>query len=133
VAVDTADVVGAAFGLKAIPVSFLVDEVGIVRLQGGGPSKEFRAQVEEVLREPVSAVRGTHASPPPRCPSTTFAPAPGERRMTPTRASHWRKRWSARVITLRPSPSAKPPAVPARRRGDSLHPRPGAAAPGQNQ
>jgi len=58
VAVDTADVFGAAFGLKAIPVSFLVDEVGIVRLQGGGPSKEFRAQVEEILREPVSAVRG---------------------------------------------------------------------------
>ena len=58
VAVDTADVFGAAFGLKAIPVSFLVDEVGIVRLQGGGPSKEFRAQLEEVLREPVSAVRG---------------------------------------------------------------------------
>ncbi len=31
-AVDTADVFGAAFGLKAIPVSFLVDEVGIIRL-----------------------------------------------------------------------------------------------------
>jgi thioredoxin-like negative regulator of GroEL len=58
VAMDSADVFGAAFGLKAIPVSFLVDEVGIVRLQGGGPSKEFRAQVEEILREPVSAVRG---------------------------------------------------------------------------
>ena len=57
VAVDTADVFGAAFGLKAIPVSFLVDEVGIIRLQGGGPSKEFRAQVEEILREHVSAVR----------------------------------------------------------------------------
>jgi tetratricopeptide (TPR) repeat protein len=58
VTVDSADVFGAAFGLKAIPVSFLVDEVGIVRLQGGGPSKEFRAQVEEILREPISAVRG---------------------------------------------------------------------------
>ena len=58
VAVDSADVFGAAFGLKAIPVSFLVDEVGIIRLQGGGPSKELRAQIEEVLREPVSAVRG---------------------------------------------------------------------------
>jgi thioredoxin-like negative regulator of GroEL len=57
VAVDSADVFGAAFGLKAIPVSFLVDEVGIIRLQGGGPSKEFRAQVEDILREPVSAVR----------------------------------------------------------------------------
>src|SRR5439155_6181224 len=51
------DVFGAAFSLKAIPVSFLVDEVGIIRLQGGGPSKEFRAQVEEILHEPVSAVR----------------------------------------------------------------------------
>src|SRR5436309_12059039 len=58
VAVDTADVFGEAFGLKAIPVSFLVDEAGIVRLQGSGPSKEFRAQMEEILREPVSAVRG---------------------------------------------------------------------------
>ena len=58
VAVDTADVFGAAFGLKAIPVSFLVDEVGIIRLQGGGPSKDFRAQVEEILREPISGVRG---------------------------------------------------------------------------
>ena len=63
VAVDTVDVFGAAFGLKAIPVSFLVDEVGIIRLQGGGPSKEFRAQVEEILREPVSGVRGqSHGS-----------------------------------------------------------------------
>ena len=58
VVVDTADVFGAAFSLKAIPFSFLVDEVGIIRLQGGGPSKEFRAQVEEILHEPVSAVRG---------------------------------------------------------------------------
>ncbi len=58
VAVDAADVLGTAFDLKAIPVSFLVDETGIIRLQGGGPSKEFRAQVEEILREPVSAVRG---------------------------------------------------------------------------
>jgi tetratricopeptide (TPR) repeat protein len=57
VAVDAADVFGEAFGLKAIPVSLLVDEAGIVRLQGGGPSKEFRAQVEEILREPVSSVR----------------------------------------------------------------------------
>lgn len=57
VAVDTADVFGAAFALKAIPVSFLVDEVGIIRLQGGGPSKEFREKVEEILREPLSQVR----------------------------------------------------------------------------
>jgi tetratricopeptide (TPR) repeat protein len=58
VAVDTTDAVGAAFGLKAIPVSFLVDEVGIIRLEGGGPTAEFLAQVEAVLAEPVSEVRG---------------------------------------------------------------------------
>ena len=58
VAVDAADIFGAAFGLKAIPVSFLVDEVGIIRLQGGGPAAEFLARVEEILREPVSSVRG---------------------------------------------------------------------------
>jgi len=58
VAVDSTDVLGTAFGLKAIPVSFLVDEVGIVRLKGGGPSKEFLSQVEALLAEPVSSVRG---------------------------------------------------------------------------
>ena len=59
VAVDTADVLGQAFGLKAIPVSIFVDEVGIVRLQGGGPSTELRAQIEELLREPRTNLRGT--------------------------------------------------------------------------
>ena len=58
VVVDAADIFGAAFGLKAIPVSFLVDEVGILRLQGGGPSADFLARIEEILREPVSVVRG---------------------------------------------------------------------------
>jgi tetratricopeptide (TPR) repeat protein len=58
VAVDTADVLGQAFGLKAIPVSLYVDEVGIVRVRGGGPSKELLAQVEELLGEPVTNVRG---------------------------------------------------------------------------
>jgi len=58
VAVDPADVFGQAFGLTAIPVTFLVDEVGIVRLQGGGPSKELLRQIEAVLKEPVVAVRG---------------------------------------------------------------------------
>ena len=57
VAVYRADVVGTAFGLKAIPVSFLVDEVGIVRLRGGGPSKEFLAQVEEILRQGAQRAR----------------------------------------------------------------------------
>ncbi len=59
VAVDTADVLGQAFGLKAIPVSIFVDEVGIVRWRGGGPSKDLLARVEELLREPVTKLRGT--------------------------------------------------------------------------
>jgi len=58
VAVDQADLFGQAFGLKAIPVSYLVDEVGIIRLKGGGPSSEFLAQVEAVLKEPLTKVRG---------------------------------------------------------------------------
>jgi tetratricopeptide (TPR) repeat protein len=59
VGVDTADVLGQAFGLKAIPVSIFVDEVGIVRLRGDGPSKELLAQIEELLRERVTTLRGT--------------------------------------------------------------------------
>jgi tetratricopeptide (TPR) repeat protein len=59
VAVDTSDVFGRAFGLKAIPVSVLVDEVGIIRLQGEGPKPEFLRQVEAVLREPLAEVRGS--------------------------------------------------------------------------
>lgn len=56
VAVDSSDVFGMAFGLKLIPVSYLVDEVGIIRLKGGGPSAEFLKQIETVLAEkPVSA------------------------------------------------------------------------------
>lgn len=58
VAVDTADVLGQAFGLKAIPVSIFVDEVGIVRLRGGGPSGELLPQIEELLRERVTILRG---------------------------------------------------------------------------
>jgi tetratricopeptide (TPR) repeat protein len=59
VAVDTADVLGQTFGLKAIPVSIFVDEVGIVRLRGGGPGRELLAQIEELLKEPVTNLRGT--------------------------------------------------------------------------
>jgi tetratricopeptide (TPR) repeat protein len=58
VAVDTADVFGQAFGLKAIPVSFLVDEVGIIRLEGNGPSVELLRQIEELLKEPLTRTRG---------------------------------------------------------------------------
>lgn len=58
VAVDTSDIFGQAFGLKAIPVTFLVDEVGIVRLHGGGPSPELLAQIEAILKEPQTSVRG---------------------------------------------------------------------------
>lgn len=65
VAVDTADVFGRAFGLKAIPVSFLVDEVGLVRLRGGGPTDELLRQIEMILEEPMAAVRGA----PPELPA----------------------------------------------------------------
>jgi len=54
VAVDETDVLGRAFGMKHTPVSLLVDELGILRAQGGGPRADFLAQVEAVLKEPVS-------------------------------------------------------------------------------
>ena len=57
VAVDTADVFGHAFGLKAIPETFFVDEVGIIRLHGGGPSAGLLQQIEGLLKEPVSSIR----------------------------------------------------------------------------
>ncbi len=58
VAVDQTDLFGQVFDLTAIPVSFLVDEIGIIRLRGGGPSDDFLAQVEAILAEPVSSSRG---------------------------------------------------------------------------
>lgn len=58
VAVDAADVLGRAFDLKAIPVAILVDEVGLVRLIGGGPSASVLNQIERILKEPVSNLRG---------------------------------------------------------------------------
>ena len=57
VAVDTADVFGQAFRLKAIPETFLVDEVGIIRVQGKGPDRALLNQIEAVLKEPVTTVR----------------------------------------------------------------------------
>jgi peroxiredoxin len=57
VAVDQTDVLGRAFGLKLTPVSILVDELGIIRVQGGGPRQDFLVQVEAVLSEPLSEVR----------------------------------------------------------------------------
>jgi len=86
VAVDAADVLGRAFGLKAIPVSIFVDEVGIVRLQGDGPSKELLAQIEELLRETVTNLRGT----PPQLPAAV-ATAELERRVVAD-AEDWRSR-----------------------------------------
>ena len=56
-AVDRADVFGMAFGLKVVPVTFLVDEVGILRLRGAGPDAELLKQIEVVLKEPLSTVR----------------------------------------------------------------------------
>ena len=58
VAVDASDIFGQAFGLKAIPVTFLVDEVGIVRLRGDGPSPALMEQIEAILKEPQTSVRG---------------------------------------------------------------------------
>jgi tetratricopeptide (TPR) repeat protein len=57
VTVDRADVFGNAFGLKAIPVSFLVDELGVIRLKGSGPSRAFLAQIEAVLQEPRASLK----------------------------------------------------------------------------
>ena len=57
VAVDTADVFGHAFGLKAIPETFFVDEVGIIRLHGGGPTADLLRQIESLLKEPLSSIR----------------------------------------------------------------------------
>ena len=58
VAVDASDIFGQAFGLKAIPVTFLVDEVGIVRLRGDGPSPALMEQIEAILKELQTSVRG---------------------------------------------------------------------------
>ena len=58
VAVDASDIFGQAFGLKAIPETFLVDEVGIIRLHGGGPADDLLAQIETILKEPQTSVRG---------------------------------------------------------------------------
>jgi tetratricopeptide (TPR) repeat protein len=70
VAVDASDIFGLAFGLKAIPVSFLVDEVGIVRLRGDGPSTGLLAQIEAILSEPQTSVRGQS----PQLPSAATRP-----------------------------------------------------------
>jgi tetratricopeptide (TPR) repeat protein len=59
VGIDTADVFGQAFNLKAIPVSYLVDEVGIIRLQGGGPNGDLLRKIETILKEPRIETRGT--------------------------------------------------------------------------
>ncbi len=56
VAVDSADVFGQAFDLKAIPVSYFVDEVGIIRLSGGGPSRKLLGDIRKLLDEPVQNI-----------------------------------------------------------------------------
>ena len=57
VTVDSADVLGQAFGLTIIPETFLVDEVGIIRLHGNGPEAALLRQIESVLKETPAAVR----------------------------------------------------------------------------
>lgn len=64
VAVDPADVFGRAFGLKAIPVTVFVDEVGIIRVQGGGPDAALLREIEAILDEPVTGVRAVQPQPP---------------------------------------------------------------------
>jgi len=64
VAVDAVDAFGRAFGLAAVPVSYLIDGVGIIRLRGGGPQPAFLEAVEHVLAEPLATV----ASPPRKVP-----------------------------------------------------------------
>ncbi len=63
VAVDTADVFGQAFGLIAVPDTFLVDEEGIIRVRGNGPDEKLLTQIESVLAMPRNAsARATPAS-----------------------------------------------------------------------
>jgi tetratricopeptide (TPR) repeat protein len=56
--VDTSDIFGHAYDLNAIPVTYLVDEAGIIRLRGGGPTRQLLEQIKTVLNEPLTAVRG---------------------------------------------------------------------------
>ena len=95
-AVDSADVLGQAFGLKAIPVSIFVDEVGIVRLRGGGPSRELFAQIEELLREPVTSLRGTA----PQLPAAA-APKQLEHKVAAS-AYDWRSRLALAQVYAEP-------------------------------
>lgn len=66
--VDTADIFGHAFGLNAIPVTYLVDEAGIIRLRGGGPTPQLLEQVKAVLDEPLTRVRGVATALPAALP-----------------------------------------------------------------
>ncbi len=56
VAVDAEDAWGRTFGSTVIPVSILVDETGLVRLRGAGPSPEFLKKIEAILAEEPAAV-----------------------------------------------------------------------------
>jgi hypothetical protein len=61
VAVDSADVFGRAYGLKAVPVTFLVDENGIVRLRGTGPTRGLLKEVEAALATRIEIDRKASA------------------------------------------------------------------------
>ncbi len=56
VAVDAEDAWGRTFSSRVIPVSLLVDETGLVRLKGAGPSPEFLKKIEAILAEEAAAV-----------------------------------------------------------------------------
>ena len=115
VAVDTADVFGAAFGLKAIPVTFFVDEVGIVRLHGGGPNATLLRDIEELLAEPMMSVRGTQ----PQLPSAQSR-ADLENRIAKS-PEDWRSRLA--LARLHDEERRHPEAVAQLEAAVKLHPR----------
>lgn len=91
VAVDMADVFGAAFGLKAVPATCFIDEVGIVRLAGGGPTPQLLQQIDQLLNEPMIGVRATQ----PQLPAA-LSRQELERRIAADAAD-----WQARVALAR--------------------------------
>lgn len=114
VAVDSSDVFGMAFGLKLVPVSYLVDEVGIIRLKGGGPSADFLKQVEAVLAEKPVTARATVpalAAALPRAEierAVAANPADWRSRLTLARLLDGEKKFSDALKLLEASASLQP-------------------------
>ena len=70
--------------------------MGIVRLRGGGPSRELFAQIEELLREPVTSLRGTA----PQLPAAA-APEQLEHKVAAS-ADDWRSRLALAQVYAEP-------------------------------